>query len=274
MQAFDRCSALGLAQSRLTYRRMLDDLGEGLVDHVREKVQEGHELRITFDNFDFRILTNIIVKGYQNSDMHWITQFITFERVSSAHLNDTRPLIHNINEFDNTQYLLSKRELEDQRWNYIVLVSRVLVECFPCLKSIKHVVPEHIRHQYSQEMARPSEIIALPVVPYNQNKIGDVCQYLSYLTQFLVKVFNTEQDQPPPNASAAEEAQQASRVLKGQHVPLVGDLLGRERVTGAKKTRAGCDLPTYHFEHIIEAPAVWHAKQSFLCVSLLLSVSL
>lgn len=274
MQAFDRCSALGLAQSRLTYRRMLDDLGEGLVDHVREKVQEGHELRITFDNFDFRILTNFIFKGYQNSDMHWITQFITFERVSSAHLNDTRPLIHNINEFDNTQYLLSKRELEDQRWNYIVLVSRVLVECFPCLKSIKHVVPEHIRHQYSQEMARPSEIIALPVVPYNQNKIGDVCQYLSYLTQFLVKVFNTEQDQPPPNASAAEEAQQASRVLEGQHVPLVGDLLGRESVTGAKKTRAGSDVPTDRFEHIIEAPAVWHAKQSFLCVSLLLSVSL
>lgn len=114
----------------------------------------------------------------------------------------------------------------------------------------------------------------VPVVPYNQNKIGDVCQYLSYLTQFLVKVFNTEQDQPPPNASAAEEAQQASRVLEGQHVPLVGDLLGRESVTGAKKTRAGSDVPTDRFEHIIEAPAVWHAKQSFLCVSLLLSVSL
>ena len=59
-----------------------------------------------------------------------------------------------------------------------------------------------------------------------------------------MKVFNTEQDQLPPNASAAKEAQQASRVLKGHHVPLVGDLLGRERVTGAKKTRAGCDLPT------------------------------
>ena len=57
-------------------------------------------------------------------------------------------------------------------------------------------------------------------------------------------------------------------------MPLVGDLLYRERVTGAKKTQAGCDLPTDRFEHIIEAPAVWHAKQSFLCVSLLLSVSL
>ena len=51
------------------------------------------------------------------------------------------------------------------------------------------------------------------------------------------------------------------------HVPLVGDLLGRERVTGAKKTRAGCDNKTDRFEHIVEAPAVWHAKQSFLCVS-------
>lgn len=225
---------------------MLDDLGDGLVDHVRERVQEGHELRITFDNFDFQILTNIIVKGYQNSDMHWITQFITFERVSSANLNDTRPLIQDINDFDNTKYLLSKRELEDQRWNYIVLVSRVLVEYFSCLKSLKNVVPKHIKHQYSQEMAKASEIISLSVVPYNQNKIGDVCQYLSYLTQFLVKVFNTDQDPLPPHASAAEEAEKASRVLKGHHVPLVGDLLGRKRVTGAKQTQA-----------------VWHANQSF-----------
>lgn len=50
---------------------MLDDLGDSLVEHIREKVQEGQELRVTFDNFDFQVLANIIVKGHQNSDMHW-----------------------------------------------------------------------------------------------------------------------------------------------------------------------------------------------------------
>ena len=50
-------------------------------------------------------------------------------------------------------------------------------------------------------------------------------------------------------------------------VPLVGDLLGRKRVTGAKKTRLGCDSPSERFQNIVEAPALWHTKQSFLGVS-------
>ena len=107
IQTFDRCNALGLAQSQISYRRMLDDQGDGLVELIKEMVQEGQELHITFDNFDFLILTNI-VKGYQNSDMHWITEFITFDRISSAHLNDSRPLIQDLNDFDNINYLLSK----------------------------------------------------------------------------------------------------------------------------------------------------------------------
>ena len=148
---------------------MLDDLGDSLVEHIREKVQEGQELRVTFDNFDFRVLANIIVKGHQNSDMHWITQFITFDRVSSQGLDDTGPIIKDIKQFDNSNYLLSKRELQEQRSDYIVLVSRVLVEYFPCLESIKSVVPKHVSHQYSKEMATPSEIVSMPVVPYNQN---------------------------------------------------------------------------------------------------------
>lgn len=50
-------------------------------------------------------------------------------------------------------------------------------------------------------------------------------------------------------------------------MPLAGDLLGRERVTGTKKTRLGCDSPSERFQNIVEAPALWHTKQSFLGVS-------
>lgn len=129
---------------------MLDDLGDGIVDHVREKVQEGHELRMTFDNFDFRILTNIIVKGYQNSDMHWITQYITFDRVSSAQLDDTRPIIQDIKDFDNTNYLMSKSELQDQRKDYIVLVGRVLVEYFTFTFNLSKMRCQSTSHTHTQ----------------------------------------------------------------------------------------------------------------------------
>jgi len=61
--------------------------------------------------------------------------------------------------------------------------------------------------------------------------------------------------------------QSQDSVLKKVRVPLAGDLLGRERVTGAKKTRLGCDSIVERFENIVECPALWHAKQSFLSVS-------
>ena len=50
-------------------------------------------------------------------------------------------------------------------------------------------------------------------------------------------------------------------------MPLVGDLLGRERMTGTKETRLGCDSPSKRFQNIVEAPALWHTNQSFLGVS-------
>jgi hypothetical protein len=56
-------------------------------------------------------------------------------------------------------------------------------------------------------------------------------------------------------------------VLKNVRIPLGGDLLGRERVTGAKKTRMGCDMDTDRFESIIDTPALWHSKQAFLKVN-------
>ena len=58
-------------------------------------------------------------------------------------------------------------------------------------------------------------------------------------------------------------------VLEKIRVPLAGDLLGRERVTSAKKTRLGCDSSVERFDNIVECPALWHAKQSFLSVGLL-----
>ena len=77
------------------------------------------------------------------------------------------------------------------------------------------------------------------------------------------KLFN-QQNQPPLPDDHSQE-----NVLEKVRVPLVGDLLRRERVTGAKKTRLGCDSSVERFENIVECPALWHTKQSFLSVSLI-----
>ena len=38
---------------------------------------------------------------------------------------------------------------------------------------------------FSDCMKKKSTIVALPVVPFNQSKLSDVCQYLDYVQNFL-----------------------------------------------------------------------------------------
>ena len=72
----------------------------------------------------------------KNADMHWIAQFATFNRIPSDHLDDTKPLVASIDDFENKEYLLSIEELEKLKSDFTVLVARVLVEFFRCLSRI------------------------------------------------------------------------------------------------------------------------------------------
>ena len=129
---------MSIAQTRCNYNNIVDDLGTDLVTSIC--------LRFVFDNFDFRILSNIILKNHKNSDMHWIGQFLTFDRISSEHLDAQNPLVDDSALFTNKNYLLSASDLEKILDCYTVLAARILTEFFPCLMPLAKVIPKHIKH--------------------------------------------------------------------------------------------------------------------------------
>lgn len=136
--------------SRDVYRAIMDDLGAELIGSVRKHVIAGLEPRIIFDNVDFKVLVNIILQNHRKSDMHWIAHFLTFDRVPSEHLDDSKPQVECIKDFKNTEYLLNKDDLQKLRSDFIILVARVLKEFFGFLDSLKGMaVPEHIPHRYN-----------------------------------------------------------------------------------------------------------------------------
>ena len=63
----------------------MDSLGSDLTSVVKTNINSGLEMRLVFDNFDFTILANILLRNHRNSDMHWIGQYVTFDRVCSRH---------------------------------------------------------------------------------------------------------------------------------------------------------------------------------------------
>ena len=89
-----------------------------------------------------------------------------------------------ISTCSNSDYSLRKDKLQLFRKEFIVLVSRVLLEFFPSLHALESLIPKQIRHGYSEEMAKKSVIINLPFVPLNQSKHSD---------ELLVKIWKSKE---------------------------------------------------------------------------------
>ena len=139
----------GVTQSRDSLLNIMDSVGGDIKSEVKQVLQTNSSLRIVFDNLDFTVLANIILKNHRNSDMHWIGHYVTFDWVPSSHLDNTHPLVVKINEFDNTEYryLLSENELRKLKSDFTILVARVLVQFFACLNNLKSAVTIHIPHR-------------------------------------------------------------------------------------------------------------------------------
>ena len=102
----------GISITRDGYRLIMDDMGAKLIGSIRKYVATGLEPCIVFDNLDFKILANVILQNHRNSDMHWTAHFLTFDRVSSENLDDSKPQKANVEDFELVEYLLNKSELE------------------------------------------------------------------------------------------------------------------------------------------------------------------
>ena len=105
LQTFQRLTKHGITQSRESFRNIMDDVASDLKNEMKELVKSKGKPQMVFDNFDFKILANIVLPNHRNSDMHWIAQFMTFDRFPSDHLDDATPMVSDVKLFDNKEYL-------------------------------------------------------------------------------------------------------------------------------------------------------------------------
>ena len=92
-------------------------------------------------------METITAKASYNT-YHWVNHKIVINRVSGINL-----------AVPNITFLPSVKDQQLQRLNYIVLVSRILVDHLKCFGMLKDVCVRHIPHKYSKEMATKSDDI-------------------------------------------------------------------------------------------------------------------
>ena len=159
-------------------------------------------------------------------------------RVPSPPLDD-RSSIDAFGSLQPSAFLPTIHDIRAIQDNLEVLVSHYLCRN---VKHLLNVVPAHIPHQYSGEMAKKFKVIVLDVLMKNEAKNADMLDIMQTMQHYLRENFPLEQ-----------------RVLFG------GDQL--ERHVGAKRHMMDGDTSKDNLDEFEIQTEDWHALMSFLGVS-------
>lgn len=139
-------------------------------------------------------------------------------------------------------FLPAQDDIDGFTSNLVVLVSRLLTQYFRDLSVLSRSVPKHIKHLYSQEMSKKSEVVVLDVLMKNEATSTGMLDIMKTMQDYLGEKY------PPKN-----------RVASG------GDQLTCERQVAAM--RHMMDGDTNRLELLEPQSEDWHCLVCMLKVS-------
>ena len=153
-----------------------------------ERIKRGSVFRGTGDNWDLRVLAGHMRNDIQHMDLHLFASNLIENRVNFNHLPNDTPK-GNIANFPRRNFSLSVTEWKMYAETAKVIVGRIILEFFPKFKCLKSVNPSHIPHVYSNEMAKKSNIVNLPIINANEAKYEDCLQILRTYEKWIADIY-------------------------------------------------------------------------------------
>lgn len=141
-------------------------------------------------------------------------------------------------------FLPSEADVKQVKQNLVVLVFCLLTHYVKALSPLGKSVPQHIKHCYSQQMNRKSEVVVLDVLMKNETCHSDMVDIMVAMQGYLGKDFPT-----------------SHKVASG------GDYVTCERQLGSQRHLMDDDTPWDRLQLLEPQTEDWHCLVSVLTVS-------
>ena len=89
-------------------------------------------------------------------------------------------------------FLLSAQDMKELKGTLTVLVARLLTQYIPSLSFLAAVVPKHICHKYSVQMAQKSDVAVIDVLMKNETDGKDMLDIMETMHGYLGKDYHAD----------------------------------------------------------------------------------
>ena len=140
-----------------------------------------HGFQIVGDNIDISKSTKVMTATKTNQLFHWFHVVAVRERVDTLNPVVTKRSKLSILSVDSRKFLLSLEEMASLREEFVVLVSRMIVDNLKNFATLKSAVCRHIAHEHSSDMSKKSEFVPLGLLDKNENLVAEMMDILKYV---------------------------------------------------------------------------------------------
>ena len=120
-----------------------------------------HGFVIAFDNIDIELKRKNMTLSAQNRNFPWVNHKMVINRISGNELAADRPKA-DLLKVPNLRFIPTLVDHQQQRENYILPVSCMLVDYFDALEPLNEICIKHIPHKYHKEMTqKPVKVLYL-----------------------------------------------------------------------------------------------------------------
>ena len=173
----------------------MDDVGKLHTASLSQWIANDIPFKFWGDNVDKKKGVRDVQLDHHGSVLHMYSIVAGRSRTPAKSLRCTG-CVANLSSLNPKSFLPTSEDVEAIKINLVTIVSRILVHYIGYLSPLSKAVPEHIIHQYSNEMALRSDVVVLDVLMKNEAKHSNMIDIMNHMQNYLGSEYPSDRTVP------------------------------------------------------------------------------